>query len=327
MLMLSITPALAATDARMQVEILAGDKEGLNLDELHANIPHAAKLALPLLWNRIIPRNVRDSIPAKARALMFIQRAAPTSNGVSIIFHEKRVLNYLKSNKLPYIKQEPVWNISIQLRNEFGKTMSLSASLLLSYTEKSAIDWGYKLDESGDSLILQWQWLDQGQVNLTARGTSKLGEFSETRLLTTGDPLPQLEEWLTEVLLKARDAHAIPQEETALAPATDAAPAIIVESPQQEANPAESTEQPLPAAQDSYLLLSIERRASLPEQVLFEDDLKHEPRVINLLLRQVNKDGQQYRLHLKGSGDQWLVEWFRQRGLELSPTPDGWVAR
>ncbi len=314
--MISVAPAFAA-DARMQVEVLASDEKGSNLNELHANIPHAAKLALPLLWNRIIPRNARDSIPEKAKALMFMQRAAPTSNGVSIIFHEKRVLSYLKSNELPYIEQEPVWNISIQLRNEFGKTMSLSASLLLSYAEKSAIDWGYKLDESGYALILQWQWLDQGQVNLTARGTSRLGEFSETRLLAVGDPLPQLEEWLAEVLLKARDAHASSQEETTLPPIPDAAPASV----------AESTEQLLPASQGSYLLLSIERQASLPEQVLFEDDLKREPNIISLSLKQVNRDLQQYRLHLKDPDDQWLVEWFRQRGLELSPTPDGWVAR
>jgi hypothetical protein len=325
MLTLSITPVLAATDVRMQVDVPASDKKGTRLNELHTDIRHTAELALPTLWNRIIPQKARNSIPKKVNALLFMQRATPTMMGVSITFHDRRVFSYLKSNKLPYIEQEPVWNLSIQLRNTYGDAMPQSASLLQAYAEKSAIDWGYKLDESGDSLILQWQWLDQKQVRLTARGTSRLGEFSEARWLAAGDPFPQLKAWLTEVLLKARDAHAKSQQETA--PATDTTPAVIIESPQQDAAHAEPAEQSLPVAQDSYLLLSMERQASLPEQVLFEDDLKREPRIISLVLRQVNRDGRQYRLHLKGSDDQWLVEWLRQRGLEVSPTVDGWVAR
>jgi len=324
--MLSIAPACAASDARMQVDVLANDEEGSGLNQLHANIQHAAELALPLLWNRIIPRKARDSMPVKLNALLFMQRAAPTDNGVSITFHDGRVLSYLKSNGLPYIEQAPVWNLSIQLRNESGQTMSQSASLLQAYAETSATNWGYKLDESGDSLILLWRWLDRKQVNLIARGTSRLGEFSETRLLAAGDPVPQLEEWLTEVLLKARDALAGPQEETVPVIAPDATSATITALPQQKTASTESAEQLLPASQDSYLLLSIERQASLPEQVLFEDDLQRDPRIINLSLRQVNRDGQQYHLLLKGSDDQWLVEWFRQRGLILSPTLEGWVA-
>jgi hypothetical protein len=315
-LTLSIIPALAATDARMQVEVLASDKKGTHLNELHENIRHTVELALPTLWNRIIPQKARNSMSKKVNALQFMQRATPTMMGVSITFHDRRVFSYLKSNELPYIEQEPVWNLSIQLRNTYGDAMQQSASLLQAYAEKSAIDWGYKLDESGDSLILQWQWLDQQQVRLTARGTSRLGEFSETRWLAAGDPFPQLKTWLTEILLKARDAHAGRQQATA--------PAIIVEIPEQEAVPAE---QPPPTVQDNYALLSIERQASLPEQVLFEDDLKREPRIISLLLRRVKSDVQQYRLHLKGSDNQWLVEWFSQRGLKLSPTVEGWVAR
>lgn len=326
-LILSTAQTLAATDARMQVEVLASDEEGSRLNELHANIQHAAQLALPILWNRIIPLEARDSIPEKINALLFMQRAAPTENGVSISFHDRRVLNYLKSNGLPYIEQEPVWSLSIQLRNASGNAMPQSASSMQAYAEKSALDWGYTLDESGDSLILQWRWLDRRQVNLTVRGTSRLGEFSETRRLADGDPFPQLEEWLTEILLEARDAHAQPLEEIVPALIPDDIPEFIVGFPQQEAPPAEFAEQPLPAAQDSYVLLSIERQASLPEQVLFEDDLKRDPRIINLSLQQVNRNMQQYRLHLKDSDDQWLVEWFGQRGMELSQTQEGWVAR
>ena len=326
-LTLAAAPAFA-TDARMQVDVLASDDGGPQLDELHANIQQAAELALSRLWKRIIPQQAQDSIPRKVNVLRFMQRAAPTSHGVSITFHNNRVLNYLKSNELPYIEQEPVWNLSIQLRNESGRAMSLSSSLLLSYAEKSALDWGYKLDGAGHSLILLWQWLDQEQVNLTVRGTSRLGEFAETRLLATGDPLPQLEKWLTEVLLNARDAHAEPQVEITTSPALSEVPEIVAEPPHhQETASSQATKQLLPTAQNGYFLLRMERQASLPEQVLFEDDLKHDPRITHLSLRQVNRDMQQYRLQLRGSDHQWLLEWFEQRGLELSQTQEGWVAR
>jgi len=327
LLILFATPALATADARMQVDVLASDEDGSGLHELHANIRHAAELALPALWDRIIPRGARNSMPAEVNALLFMQRAAPTDKGVTVTFHDGRVLNYLKSGGLPYIEQEPVWSLSIQLSNESGNAMPQSASSLQAYAGESATHWGFKLDASGDSLVLQWRWLNRSQVNLTARGTSRLGEFSETRQLADGNPFPQLEAWLIEVLLDARDAYAGPPAASAPVSPPGAITATTAASGQQETTSVEPAEQPRPAAPDSYLLLSIERQASLPEQVLFEDDLRHDPRIINLSLRQVNRDGQQYRLLLTGSDDQWLVEWFRQRGLTLSPTLEGWVAR
>ncbi len=326
-LTLSVTQALAEADMRMVVDVIADDKDGERLKDLHTNIQHAATLALPTLWNRIIPRKARNSIPRDVNALLFMQRASPTENGISISFQSRRVLNYLKSNGLPYIEQEPAWSLSIQLSNASGMPMAQSASSLYDYADRSAIYWGYKLDESGNSLILQWKWLDRRQVKLTMQGTSRLGEFSETRQLADGNPFPQLEKWLTEILLRARDAHAQPLEDIAVASVPDDIPEFIVGSSQQEVQSAELAGQPVSASQNNYLLLSIERQASLPEQVLFEDDLKRDPHIINLLLQRVDSNKQQYQLHMKSSDNQWLVEWFGQRGMELSQTQKGWVAR
>jgi len=74
-------------------------------------------------------------------------------------------------------------------------------------------------------------------------------------------------------------------------------------------------------------LLTIQRQASLPEQVLFEDELAHDPRVLSLTLRQVNRGSQQYRLQLKSPDGQWLMAWFNSRGMVLTQSVDGWVAR
>ncbi|MDQ6982294.1 MAG: hypothetical protein Q9M08_04715 [Mariprofundus sp.] len=74
-------------------------------------------------------------------------------------------------------------------------------------------------------------------------------------------------------------------------------------------------------------LFTIQRQASLPEQVLFEDDLGHDPRVVSLSLRQVNKQSRQYQLTLKDPDDQWLFEWIKLRGMMLTESAEGWLVR
>jgi len=74
-------------------------------------------------------------------------------------------------------------------------------------------------------------------------------------------------------------------------------------------------------------LLRIQRQASLPEQVLFEEELARDPRVLSLSLSQVNKDRQQYRLQLKSPDDQWMMAWFSRRGMTLTQSVEGWLAR
>lgn len=83
---------------------------------------------------------------------------------------------------------------------------------------------------------------------------------------------------------------------------------------------------PVPLTSHNYLTLSVERHASLPDQVLFEEDLRRDPRILELSLKQVNRDGQKYRVLLAGSDDQWMATWFLRHGLTLTPTIEGWVA-
>ncbi|MDQ6993725.1 MAG: hypothetical protein Q9M31_09625 [Mariprofundus sp.] len=75
-----------------------------------------------------------------------------------------------------------------------------------------------------------------------------------------------------------------------------------------------------------FLLLKVERRASLPEQILFEQDLRRNSHIADMSLYQVNRAGQTYRLRLNGGDDQWLHDWFTLRGMHLKPTIEGWVA-
>ncbi len=341
-----VTHAVPATDARMLVEVTANpDEKGQSLKELHTDVRHAAELALAQLWDRIIPRQARTGIPTDIHATRFIQRAQPTPDGISISFHRKRVLDFLETRKIPLIPRQPAWNLDIRIRNASGQNMSQSAALVSEFATQQAPLWGYALSQTADSLIMQWRWLDSQQVSLSVRGTSRLGEFQETRVLVPGDPLPQLQQWLLETLLRARDAHAsglapeIPQ--TAVASASAAGVAGI-SSVDIYGNPLTSTDintnlygdpythpATAPLIVDDSILISIERQASLPEQVLFEDDLRHDPRVASVLPAMLSHAIRRYRLTLKDpQDDQWLSQWFTQHGLSLTRTPDnGWLAR
>jgi len=315
-------------DHRMTVEIQANpDEKGQSLNELHTNIRYAADLALPHLWDRIIPQHARSMVPENTSAIRFLQRAQPTATGVSVSFDPRRVLDFLQTSKIPVIPEQPAWNLDIRMRNAAGQNMAQSASMLQDYARQQAVDWGFGLNPQAASIIVQWRWLDNRQISLSIRGNSRLAEFQETRTLDPGDPLPQLQQWLVQTLLKARDAYAI-GETQAETPVVATTPAVdIYGNPLIDADPYANAGMPVTVADDS-ILISIEHQASLPEQVLFEDDLRRDPRVLSLLPRELNKNIQQYRVKLKEpTNTQWLSQWFAQHGLSLTQTPDGWLAR
>jgi len=335
MLCLSALQSVAlAADARMQVDVLA-DQQQVEVNWLHANMQKAAALALPQLWNRIIPQSAHGLIPKRLKAIRFLQKATPTDNGVRITFNQKRVMAYLKQHKLPYIAQQPDLNVVLQLYNSAGRPMGQSANALLDDAASLAGPLGYRLDDQGPPLVLLWRWLDDQHVRLNVRGTSKLNEFSETRRLQAGDPQKQLKPWLRELLLQARDAYVEPIDGVDLN-AANAAPANLTSAIVTIADPQVDGSQlsaPVLGATAEFikpvveLHLRVMRQASLAEQILFEHELQRDPRILNLSLRQVNQEGQQYRLQLKGADDQWLVAWFARRGMTLKPTIEGWVAR
>ncbi|MDX8405694.1 MAG: hypothetical protein R8K50_06025 [Mariprofundus sp.] len=318
--LLFVQPALAATDARMQILVTPNEEAGITLQSLQTHIAQAADMALPRLWPRIVPQQALINIPSPVAGMRFLQRATPTENGLMISFQARRVFAWLQANNIPYIEQAPAWRVQINLQDEFGRIMTRSGAMLNASAEQMAMDLGYIITPAAPALILDWRWLDSSRVSLSVRGNARLGEYEETRMLASGDPVKQLQPWLQEVLLKARDATLLPDE-----PVRQAATLL------QQPVPMDAGHRTMPtqagaAAVDDYLLLKVRRHASLPEQILFEQDLRQDPRILDLSLRQVNSDGQQYRLHLKGSDDLWLRDWFSRRGMTLTATIEGWVA-
>lgn len=205
----AVQPAVAA-DVRLQVDVNAQEHD-VEVRWLHSHVRKAADMALPVLWQRLVPAHSQNLIPKKVKAVRFLQKAKPTEEGVRITFHEKRVFTWLKNNQIPY------------------------------YAEQSA------------------------------------EPVQPPAPVPAAQPTAPLQQMMTRT--------------------------------------------------QAELILTVVRRASLPEQVLFEEDLKKDPRILSLSLRQVNRDSQQYRVQLKGADDAWLTAWFRRRGLTLTASVEGWVAR
>ena len=118
----------AAPDARMQVDVTA-EEQGVEVNWLHANIRKAADMALPQLWARIIPQHAIDLIPPHVKAIRFLQKAVPNTQGVSILFNEKRVLRYLQQHNIPYYAEQSAGQTSDQTSDQtVARTLNPTAS-------------------------------------------------------------------------------------------------------------------------------------------------------------------------------------------------------
>ncbi|PIP03160.1 MAG: hypothetical protein COX55_01385, partial [Zetaproteobacteria bacterium CG23_combo_of_CG06-09_8_20_14_all_54_7] len=71
LLLLLAQPALAASDARMQVLVAPDAERGITLDTLRSNIAQAADMALPRLWARIVPQQAQRDIPGNIKGIRF----------------------------------------------------------------------------------------------------------------------------------------------------------------------------------------------------------------------------------------------------------------
>jgi hypothetical protein len=237
------------------------------------------------------------------KATPFLQRVLPRSDGVQVSFNEARVWQYLDQKKIPYLKEAPRINLVIQMSNQNGSSMPQTAELLQADVESVAVARGVLLSESAPSLIIVWQWLDNTQVNLTVRGNTALAEFSELRKVETGDPLSQLQVWMGEILLTARDAY-IP----------DPTQIEMIPTWQEQRGGIE-------------VMLIIEQSATLSAQVALEDALRQHEKVESVIPIYLSTSSRQYRLQLKRAGDVWVQQWFQQRGMQALPTPQGWLVR
>jgi|GEM_PF-2227724 len=304
--------ALGATDDRMVVELHASDVPPDQAQSLLTDIPGMAKLAIPRVWDRLVPQSRRADVNDKD-AMSLLQRAVPTGDGgLKLVFSSARVTQYLQALGITYPQEAPHFHLEIHLINPSGVSMPESEALLMNYARQNAAQWGYVLDANGDPLELDWRWLDDRQVSLNVHGNSHVPETQEIRILAAGDPMPQIQAWLDEVLLQARDAYAV----QAAAPATA-----------QAASPPAESAVPATVVAPLTLVLTVAQQASLADQVLLEQSLATDSHVESLQLSRVGANSRQYLLRLRQPGQDWLSAWFASRGMKATQTAEGWLAQ
>jgi hypothetical protein len=297
------------TDNRMMVELHAADVPADQAPNLQSDIPGMAKIAIDKLWDRLVPQPRRADMK-DTDAMALLQRAVPTSDGgLMLVFSHDRVAQYLQAQDIVYPATAPHFDLAVHLTNPAGMTMPQSEALLMDYAQQNAAREGYAIDAHGDPLDLSWRWQNSQQVALNVTGNPHLPASQEIRTLAPGDPMPQIQAWMDDVMLKARDAYAAP-------PAKPAASALPTTPPADEAA----------GSAPQTLELIVSGTATLAEQVLFEQALTSDPHVAALQLSRVNADSRQYLLHLRQGGEGWLPAWFASHGMQATPTVEGWLA-
>ena len=290
----AINAAYAQEDARFQIP--------LNFEHNKIpTLPEQVKQALPLLWQRIVTQDALSSIPANANAMSLLLRVHPQNQGSIIVFNPSRVWAYLETEKIAHIRDIPAFNLQIKLTNAFGSSMQKSEDELLAYAKHQAEELGIVITPQAPLLAIHIQWLDDIQAQLSVRGQSRLAEFSETRTLDMGDPFLNIQQWLLNTLIRARDAYVWQPK------------SLTPDMPSEVTN-----------NNALKLILTIEQDASLSEQIALETALKHDPRVKQLTPRYLNHHSRQYLMELKQPDDSWVNHWFAQRGMHATPNAQGW---
>lgn len=291
------TTSYADTDPRMVVEVGA-DEQG--------NVPavqDAIQLALPVLWDRVVEDSDRSSVSDSMRATTFLLRVVPQSDHVEVTFNQDRVWQYLDSKEIAYLKEPLRLNLQIQMANSSGNTMPKTAEALLGYAQGVAKARGIVLDTRAPLLQANWRWLDSTQLYLKVEGDSRLTGYTETRSMSAGNPLEQLQSWVEALLMKARSTYTT-----------------------NVTTPAEATiEQPTDGTM--AVLLTIDLPATLATQVVVEDSLRQNSHVKLLVPTFLSANSRQYRMVLHTADDRWIADWFSRRGMQATATVDGWLVQ
>jgi len=286
----------AAEDFRLRVEIVNHETLG-NRPDLVA----AMRQAIPLLWDRLIPRSQRAMAENLTGSLNMVSRIVPGEKMTMVEFDHQAVFAYLSRSHISYLATAPGFRLDIQMQNSVGLPMLQSKNLIEQYARHLTSHWGIDSSVMAPSLILDWQWLDATHVRLDASGDSRLQPFNEVRDTGNSDALVFLQAWLEETLLRARDAYAF-------------APGAVAGIPQQ-------------GGENLTAWLFVDRSLSLGEQVVLEDALQSDPRILQLIPYSYSNQGLRYRIMLKGLDSNWFSDWFTHRDFVVEAVAGGWKVR
>ncbi|MDX8383639.1 MAG: hypothetical protein R8M45_06120, partial [Ghiorsea sp.] len=198
--MATLSPA-AAFDARMQVELQ--QQEALN-------ITNATALALPTLWQRIVPASHLEQANALQVKANLVLRFQPLQGGASISFNPSQVRSFLAKHNIPMITPQPHWNLSINTIG-FPDLDTQTADDLMDYSQDIASELGFRLSPRGQRLQLIFSPTQDAYgeafLHLDIQGKFSPTLLSQTDILAEGYTSYQLQAWLQQILREIRDAY------------------------------------------------------------------------------------------------------------------------
>lgn len=298
LLLVSCLPGLsyAAEDVRMTVKITRQESAAAR-----PNLVAAMRQAVPLLWDRLIPRDRRGEADNLTGALNMVSRIVPAESTTSVDFSRQAVFDYLDHSHMAYLADTPSFHLVLQMQNSVGLPMHQTEELLEQYAQELAIRWGIKLTESAPELIVDWKWIDASYVQLTIGGDTPLHISEQVRDFAGGDPLEAMQRWLEDVLLEARDSF------------------VSAPGGHQEETGAQ--------AENVGVWLFLDRSLNLGEQIVLEDAIRSDSRVLKLIPHTYSKQRLRYRLVVRGFDTNWISEWFKHRDFQVTVATDGLTLR
>lgn len=286
----SVDAVHAANDPRMVVELPQQDV--VNLD-----MKRVLELALPVLWQRVVPTQDMDKAARLQASTSLILQYKTSRNGVKLIFNPIQVRNYLARNRIQMIVERPVWNLSVKtlgLSEDDNKT----SQELTDFAHNVVDGLGVSLSPRGKKMALIFvpavDAYGQAIIHLDMQGAFSPSLLTSVDQAAEGFLDYQLQDWLTRILIAIRDAYSLG-----------------------EVAHAEQTHE---------LRLTIEGEFTLASQIMLEQDLLNYPSVLSLIPVILQKNRRVYRLGLAGEDEAWIVHWFADHGLKATEEAESGVA-
>ncbi len=279
----------ASFEIRMQVH--------LNQDAIGLDIHAANQLALPTLWQRVVPfKDLKKTQNLHATTALILQ-FSPLQYGAKVVYNPSQVRAFLSRHDIQMIPYQPHWNLSIQTLGFDGISVNLADDLLQDITS-STPTMGVRLSPRGRKLHLMFtpgmDTYGKAAIHVRIQGAFTDAILSQTQITandaTYHDLAEQLQAWLHLILRDIRDAYSLG-----------------------DINFTETM---------AETLLTIEGEHTLATQIMLEQALASQPAVIALTPTLLQKARRQYRIQLRDGDTSWIQAWFAEYGLMATQQPE-----
>ncbi|MDQ7004466.1 MAG: hypothetical protein Q9N67_05950 [Ghiorsea sp.] len=279
--------AIAEGDTRFQVYVPDTQQEG------GLTIQKAMRLALPTLWQRVVPtQSLEKASRLRGRTSLVLQMKR-NGKGVNLVFNPVQVQTYLRQYHITMMVERAHWNLNVVLDGFTGASSALAADLM-DYSDAISDALGIQLDSQGRKLELRFTQVigTDGTVQIEADISPPFSIpclTCQSRQPVQGDLSGQLQIWLNRILRDLRDVS--------------------------NARLADG------GNDGSSLYITIISDASLAAQISLEQLLQQQSEVVSVIPTMIQQESRQYRVVLREADDSWVSSWFASYGMTAVKQP------